>query len=250
MMSCRYDQKDMKHGQIAGNKHINAFIYHCFEYTCEEDERKFVKRFREQPHDSDQVMHTFRELVLGAYLNSSGFRVIHDYAVDAQTPDWCILDDKSAVIGIVELASFHIDKATEREIERQSEARGRASVWRDENKDNADRLYHCIWHKAQAYRALSKKLRVPYVVAVFGEFEAIVDFEEVALCLSDEESGLFEMYPELSGVLYFEESSGRYLFEYARNPNALQVIDLSSGVFPSKVAPSKSLQPTPSRQAG
>jgi len=203
----------MKYGQIAGNKHINALIYRCFEYIGEEDKQKFVKEFREQPDDSDQIMHTFRELVLGAYLGSSGFKVRHDYAIDTQTPDWCILDKKSVVMGIVELTNLHIDKATEDEIEAQLHARGVAWVWRDENKDNVDRLYHCIWHKAQVYGALVEELGVPYVVAVFGEFQAAIDFEEeVCPCLFDKEFGLFEMYPQVSGVLYFEESSGRYLF--------------------------------------
>ena len=65
------NQKDMKYGQIAGNDHINASIYRCFKHICENDERKFIKKFREQPHDSDQVMHTFKELILGAYLSTS-----------------------------------------------------------------------------------------------------------------------------------------------------------------------------------
>jgi len=123
MMNSNYDQKDMKYGQIADNRHINAFIYQCFEYISEIDERKFVKKFRKQPHDSEQIMHTFRELVLGAYLSSSGFTVRHDYVVKDKTPDWCILDDKSVTVGIVELASFHLDKATEIEIEQQLEAK-------------------------------------------------------------------------------------------------------------------------------
>lgn len=236
MMNCSCDPNDMKYGQIAGNKQINGLIYRCFQYICEEDEQKFVKKFREQPHDSDQVMHTFRELVLGAYLGSNGFKVRHDYAVDTQTPDWCILDEKWVVMGIVELTNFHIDKATEDEMEAQLEARGIVPVWRDENKDNVDRLYHCIWHKAQVYRALVEELRLPYIVAVFGEFRAAIDFEEVRACLFDEEFGLFEMCPEVSGVLYFEESSGRYLFNYSHNPNALRVVDLPSGVFSSGAA--------------
>lgn len=129
MMNCSCDPNDMKYGQIAGNNHINALIYRCFEYICEEDEEKFVKKFREQRHELNQVMHTFRELVLGAYLGSSGFKVRHDYVVNTQTPDWCILDEKSMVIGIVELTNFHIDKATENEVKAQLQARGVALVW-------------------------------------------------------------------------------------------------------------------------
>lgn len=95
-------------------------------------------------------------------------------------------------------------------------------------------MYHCIWHKAQVYRASVEELRVPYVVAVFGEFLAAIDFEEeLCPCLFDEKFGLFEMCPEVSGVLCFEESSGRYLFKYVDNLNALWVIDLPNGVLPS-----------------
>ena len=228
---------NIKYGKIAGSKRINELIYRCFEYISEEDERKFIGEFRDQPDDSDQILHTLRELVLGAYLSSSGFKVRHDCAVDSQTPDWCILDEKSGVKGIVELTNFHIDKASEDEIEAHLKARGVARVWRDKNKNNVDRLYYCIWHKAQVYGTLVEKLRVPYVVAVFGEFRAAIEFEEeVCPCLFDDEFGLFEMYPEVSGLTYFEESFGRYSFSYAHNPNALHRFDLPSGVFPPGAA--------------
>ncbi|MGB3716158.1 MAG: hypothetical protein WA996_17170 [Candidatus Promineifilaceae bacterium] len=131
----------VKYGQIAGNTSINAMIYYCFAYICEENQRNFVKKFQEQPHDSDQIKHTFRELVLGGYLSSKGFRVIHDYVIDNQTPDWSILDvEGQSITGIVELTNFHIDKASENDIKEQMHARGRASYWRDQNKDNVARL--------------------------------------------------------------------------------------------------------------
>jgi hypothetical protein len=227
----------VKYGQIAGNTSINAMIYRCFEYICEEDQRKFVKKFQEQPHDSDQIMHTFRELVLGGYLSSKGFRVKHDYVIDDQTPDWSILDvEGQSITGIVELANFHIDKASENDIKEQKHARGIASYWRDQNKDNVARLYHSIWCKASVYKSLTEKLQVPYVVGVFGEFEAAIDFEEVCVCLFDEKAGLFGMYPELSGVLYFEENHGQYSFKHASNPDALQKIELPVGIIPSAAA--------------
>ena len=56
----------MKYGQIAGSKRVNYAIYRCFEHLCDKDQQRFVRKFREQPHDSDQIMHTFRELILGA----------------------------------------------------------------------------------------------------------------------------------------------------------------------------------------
>ncbi len=231
VMNCSYNPKGMRYGQIAGNKGIDELIYRCFENISEEDELKFVRKFREQPDDSDQIMHTVRELVLGAYLGSNGFQVRHDYRVNSKTPDWCIVDEKSVPATIVELTNFHIDMATEEQIEEQRQARGRAAFWRDGNKDNVDRLYHRICRKAQVYRMLVEKLRIPYIVAVFGEFEAAIDFDEVWSCL-DGELGVFGLYPEVSGVLYFEESWGRYAFNYAQNSNALHVMALPSSLFP------------------
>jgi hypothetical protein len=231
-MTIPNDLKDMKYGEIAGSRQINTFIYRCFEYICEKDQRKFVKKFRDQSHDSDQIMHTFRELVLGAYLSSNHFNVIYDYTIETKTPDWCILNDESEVVGIVELTNFHIDKLTENEIKRQVDTSGITVFWRDQNKDNVDRLYHCIWHKAEVYQVLAKKLKIPYVIGIFGEFQAAIDFEEVKHCLYDEQIGLFELHPEVSDALYFQESSGRYFFNYANNPSSSQGIDLPSGVFP------------------
>lgn len=219
----------MKYGQIAENKHVNAMIYRCFEHIREEDVPKFVKKFREQPPDGDQIMHTFRELVLGAYLSSHDFQVSHEYEIGRKTPDWCILSETPRVRCIVEVINFHIDKATENEIEEQLQARGIAWVWLPE-KD--DRLYRCIWRKAQAYKALVEEHKVPYVIAVFSEFKAPVDWEEELYpSLLNEEFGLFRLYPEISGVLHFEETSAGFLFNYVDNPDSPRRISLPCGLF-------------------
>jgi hypothetical protein len=232
MADYSYPLMDMPYGQIAGNSAINAIIYRGFEHIGEEDTRKFVKQFRDHPPDGDQIMHTFRELILGAYLNSNGFKARYEYAVNTKTPDWSILDEKLAVSGIVELTTFHIDKATENEIEEQFRAKGLSCVWRDKNNDNIERLYQCIWHKARVYKALLEKLRVPYVISVFPEFKAAIDpDEELRPCLLDKETGLFGLYPEVSGVLHFEGKSEGFVFTYINNPDPLRKIDLPSGIF-------------------
>ncbi len=220
------------YGQIAESNRIGYAIYQCFEHLCCEDQQRFVKKFREQPHDSDQIMHTFRELILGAYLSSRGFRVRHEYSVESKTPDWCILDNRSVVAGIAELVNFHIDAVTEGEIAKQIEAKGIAVYRRDENKNNVERLYYCIWDKMQKYQALIEKSRVPYIIGIFLDFKVVVDNEEVRACLYDKAAGLFQMYRHVSGVLYFEENAGRYLFRYEQNPNALR--DLLGGIFSLK----------------
>lgn len=59
----------MKYDQITSDNYINEVIDKCFDYICEEDQRKFVKKFSEQPQGSDQITHTLGELILGAYLS-------------------------------------------------------------------------------------------------------------------------------------------------------------------------------------
>jgi hypothetical protein len=221
----------MKYGQIAGSKKVNYAIYRCFEHLCDKDQQRFVKKFREQPHDSDQIMHTFRELILGAYLSSRGFEARYEYSVDSEAPDWCVLNNRRAVIAIIELANFHIDAVTESEINKQMQTKGIAVNWRDGNKNNVERLYYCIWDKMQKYQVLVEKLNVPYIIAIFPDFKAATDFEEVLPCLHHNEFGLFQMYQDISGILYFEENAGQYSFRYEQNPNALRKFDLPGGVL-------------------
>jgi len=221
----------MEYGQLSGNSSINKTIYKSFEYICEKDIKKFVKVFRYtklQTEIENQALHTYRELILGAYLGANGLTVRHDYSVDNKTPDWCIVDNAGAVIGIIELTNFHIDKLTEEEIEEQMKANGIALY----HADNINRLYQCIWYKARIYQDLARKFQIPYVVAVFGWFEAGVDSEEIQRCIFDKDIGVFKMYPEVSGLIYFRESLGQYLFDYARNPSALHRIELPGGAFP------------------
>ncbi len=232
-----YIQTHMKYGQITGNEKLDESICCFFEYVCEEDRRKFTKKFSKIRSDLDQTRHTLRELVIGAHLRANGFQARYDYAVDNKTPDWCILNDESAVIGIVEQRSFHIDKATETEIGKQNELKDNFAYWRDGKRNNVARLYQCIEEKAQTYGSQAISRKVPYVVAVFGEWETALDFDEVRSCLFCEETGLFDIYPEMSGVLYsVEQNALRYLFYYVENPNALQPIAMPTGVFPPEAA--------------
>ncbi len=220
--------------QIALNNSINDTIYRCFEFISEADQRKFVKKFREQPHNLDQVLHTLRELILGAYLSSNGFKVRNDYPVNGKTPDWSIIDDNFQVICIIELTNFHLDKTTDSQIKKHLDEGNEGEwkfFWRDENKDNVRRLYNCIEQKADTYRNLVEKLKRPYVVSLFDS-NAAMHFEEIQQCVSNKKNGLFDSHLYLSGVLYFRENSGKYSFSYACNSGGLKEFDIPSGVFP------------------
>jgi hypothetical protein len=217
----------MKYGRIAGNTSIDGVIYRCFELISEEDQKTFVKRFVHLQNDETQCMHTFRELILGGFLGTRGRKIMYEPSIGGRTPDWSILDDNRTEC-IVELANFHVDRTTEDEIRRQSQGRGLCCYWPD---SKAGRLYEQIWGKASKYRRLVEQENFAYVIALFGEFTACVDLEEIQECLFDKDKGLFPIYPSVSGLLFFEENCGRYSFTYVRNPAGVREMDLPSGVF-------------------
>jgi hypothetical protein len=172
-------------------------------------------------------MHTFRELVLGAYLASNGFKVRYDHLRDSSTPDWCILDESSKLSGIAVLTNFHTDKETETEIQEVKQTKG---AWVGWMPPNDDRLYQIIWEKARVYKDLVEKYSVPYVIAVFSEFTAALEIDELHECLFHDETGLFTLYSTTSEVLFFEEKSGRYAFTYLQNPHADRELRIQDGI--------------------
>jgi hypothetical protein len=222
----------MEYGQIAGNKSVNKTIYRCFDFLDVFEQRTFVNKFNKQKNDPDQCMHTFRELILGAYLSLNHFKVKYECEINKKTPDWCILGDKSEIDGIVELTNFHIDRLAENEIKDDWNKIGSSLLFRNKYTNNLDRLYKCIWLKIQKFQGLANSIGKPCIISVFGDFLVTVKFEEIKSCLYDEENGLFEAYPELSGLLYFQEFSGHYHFEYENNPYAIRALDIPIGVFP------------------
>lgn len=213
----------MKYGMLAENEHVDALIHRCFEYINEEDVRKFTKKFRDQPHDSDEIMNTIRELLLGAYLCSQGFNARYECAIEGQTPDWSVFDQGpgSTPVAIVELTNFHIDKATQIDIEKQKNAKRIAVYWRDGNKDNSIRLYDSISEKALKYKNLAVERKIPLIVAIFSDIHTIVDLEELHPILFTEDQGVFITYPWVSGILFFEQTEGElYSFSYISNPKS------------------------------
>ena len=104
-------------------------------------------------------------------------------------------------------------------------------MWVGRIGPHAPRLYERIRDKAAKYKRLVEKTNVPYVVAVFSEFTANVDFEEVRECVCDDKKGLFGLYRTLSGILFFEERTGHYTFTYLFNPSPVIGISLPSGTF-------------------
>jgi len=213
----------------SNNSKINSLVHCCFKYISELDKHKFIKKFRKQSGDETQVLHTFRELVLGAYLEKNGLTVRHDFKIKEKTPDWVVLESGSLVTGVVELVNFHIDKITEDSINSSFKER---NIWCDWVEPNNGRLYQRLQEKAECYQTIVEENNIPYVVAVFGEFKAGVEIEEIhEVLFQDYKGGLFRRFPTLSGVLFFEELGGSYSFKYFPNPNPAVAYSLNDGII-------------------
>ena len=228
---------NFEYGQLAVNKNVNESIYRWFEIISSEDKRKFVTKFREQAGNDPLFTHTYRELVLGAYLGTSGFRIGYERGIDKKTPDWCILDNEANPTGVVELTNFHSDMTTEDEMETAFKARGIWMDWTESHRDdNAKRLYHVIWQKAGSYKEVVKRHDLGLVIGVFGIFSTNLDRQLLEECLLGDE-GLFSSYPELSGALLFSERGNLivndkfldYKFEFLGNPKPSRELKIPDG---------------------
>ena len=214
-------------GQIAGNRSINAMIYRCFDHIDDSDTLAFVRLFRAQIADEQQVLHTFRELVLGGFLASRGMRLRHNLRIDNQTPDWSRLSGDGDPDAIIELLNLHPPRILERDISTVA----RSGMWVGIMPSHTRRLGSSLEGKSGAYRHLAERRRIPYVIGVFSEFTTGVEADELRDCLFHPEHGLFDAHPIVSGVTFFEERSGVYHFHYVVNPRALHPVDLPEGEF-------------------
>jgi hypothetical protein len=224
------NEMDAKYGQIAESNNINLAISTCFNYLSEVDQKKFVTKFKDH-HHKKQVMDTFRELILGAYLSKNNYIVEYARKIGTQEPDWTIVDKSQNFVSIIEMVAHHIDDETNTDIEAQlNSGRIFASYRPDGNDPDHNHLYSRILKKATGYKDLITELDVPYVVAIYFDFKAVIDVQETIDCLTSGEESLFKHCPYLSGVLHFEEAnSGKYGFWFIENQHAFHKINIPSG---------------------
>lgn len=128
--------------------------------------------------------------------------------------------------------NFHAPKATEDIVQQSMRKRGSAT-WGME--PNTDRLYDRIREKAATYKELVERRGVPYIVAVYGEITVDIEPDEVEECLTYPDSGLFALYPSLSGVVFFVERAGVYFFSYYSNPTATMPFEFPAGSLDLRV---------------
>jgi hypothetical protein len=214
----------LKYGILAGNQQINACIYKCLEVFCDEDARKFVKKFR---NDSPiQSTHTFRELLVGAYLMNLGLNAKYEKNIQGKTPDWSVWTIEWDLVAIIEQMTFNQSRELKDEITTTLKS---GQIWTGWIPPNVDRLFQKLQEKSEKYEPIAASLRIPYIVAIFSDFMSSIDQEELQEVLFKvHDGGIFRRFKELAGILFFEESAANYEFTYLQNPFAPQAIFLAN----------------------
>jgi hypothetical protein len=89
-------------------------------------------------------------------------------------------------------------------------------------------LYDRLRDKFSIYKALANQECAPYIVAGQVEFGTSPSAEELHDNLFGEGHGLFNLYPDVSGLIYFADGAGYYM-NYIANPHALRPFTIPQG---------------------
>jgi len=221
--------ENMEYGELTPHKSINNYIYACLDVINIDDHKKIVKKFQDKKMNLDQLMNLFRELLVGAYLQTKQLNVRYDKKLQSKTPDWAIYDENNNLAGIVEVATFNIDMTSLNHIKEQLETRGRVVYWQGENKDNHLRIQQSIETKTTKYKELTDILKVPYIVSIFISFEIEFDDDEIEEILYNKSSGIFTHHKNISGVLIFSDNQNVYKFKYFKNNESTYPYEIENG---------------------
>lgn len=215
------------------NRSVNDTMFTCLELLPEAEAHKIAKRLKHQwDAGGNDAEHTYHELLLGAFLAENGGAVVYELPWAGKTPDWTVVNAERTPRAIIEVSNHRLDYEQEQRMFAQH-ARGEVGI---AYPDNVARLHARFDQKAGAYAALVHQHAIPYVVAVFGNFFAAVDREEVRTALfgdSKDRPSAFAERPVLAGAYFFQESGvdRSYVMTYIANPHALRPIELPSGRF-------------------
>ncbi len=231
-------------GRIAENASIDACINECFQYIHSSDVQRYKKEFQSQPHDQDQVLHTFRELLFGSYLARNGWKIRAYQKIDGKTPDWAVFGDSDDLRAIIDVVNLHADKSTDDRAKTLLKQGKPAPLSADEAADSK-RVYDSIKSKCTTYRELVESRKIPYIIGLFPQFNIAIDSSHVSGNLYLPPTGLFlseELggYPNVSGLAFLSEKASvddhdslwsGYQFEYFPNPYARRPFEFPPGAY-------------------
>ena len=205
----------MNFGTLAGNDSINSRIHEMLGTLHPEDVPRFVRKFRSNP--DEQCFHTYRELILGAHFRTCGWNLRYEQSLGGKTPDWVLFDDGGQVAEILDVVTLHQRRVVDSAI---GKAVSSHRPWAGWVSMPPDRLFAKLREKANAYASLADELRLPYVVALFGEFTAPIEPFEVHHVLHELHGGVFAALPTMAGTLFFRERLGQYEYHPFTNSQA------------------------------
>ena len=197
---------------FAGNSAINADIHQLLAEFPEPSRSRMLRQIRRDrdvlmergtEQADQQARHTFREFLCARRLNQNGFHLEYSRKFGEQTPDW-----------------FDPDRRLVLEV---------FTCERGGKSDPVTRVADRIAEKVAVYRQLVEDQQLFFVVAVYGDF--LCGFGEYDCEQAISDGDLFGRYRELSGVLFFSETTvvrrqQQYGFTYFPNAKASRRIDL------------------------
>lgn len=228
--------------QITGYPQIDGIANGDLPYLPERDQatlrnklKKQADLLRERNHreeDSRAMLHTLGELRLGSYLARNGYSVEYEkkikYNIDNnnnfKTPDWAIFEPRPNIVGVVDVANFHGN------IQFEEALKGGPPALVPRSEDVLSDLYSSLVDKCIQYKELSNNLKIYYVIASYLHFSAWdgLNPDQVRDLWCNQDTGLFDRFPEVSGFLHFVEG-GMPIMRYERNEKAIRPITMPSG---------------------
>ncbi len=212
-------------------------IQNGLKYLGDRTQQAFLRKFQEQSKNRQQLQHTLIELIPGVFGARRGFAPLYEPAMDGQTPDWLFRDQEGKPQFFSDVLNFHMNEAIEKEMK---EALRTQPCWGRELPRSEDRLYPSLRAKAAKYKHLAEKVNLPFVIFLYGWFEAFLHPWEIEFCIKDPKDGLFKDYPHLSGVYHFDDATPLgcgwvnpgYYFRFYSNPHASRPMTLIDGLVP------------------
>ena len=210
--------------QLDPDERGNAHLQRLVQSLHPGDVSPFVEKLTTQP--LRERFHSYRELLLGAQIRRGGADFRYEQDIDGQTPDWSLVEN-GRLVELIDVVTLHQRNEKEREITTSIRASNRWDGWFTIPPDH---IYRKLTEKAGQYSALARRVQVPYVLALFGEFLASISPEELGHVLYTQHGGWFATAPEVSGIIYFLEKDFRYEFSYFPNASANQPAVWSSRI--------------------
>ena len=158
----------------------------------------------------DQSRHLFNELAVGAALASLGLQPRYEHSFDGKKgdrPDWYLTRTRRTAI--VEVRTIDPAQTTRT-------LKGKTIAFL---KERTKELYDALREKAQKYAQLVEGYDLPYVIAVCPDIAASLNRAECEEALTHASYGIFNLAPQLSGCIWFEDQNLYYRSNpFARRP--------------------------------